>query len=376
MASMNKKALTCVFALFMGVSSQNSMAIDIITFDEAINGLESFSFDANNDGLSDVIFSTVDPFGFNTVGPGPNMSYIEEPGLEGTTLLGEDLRVDFLGGAVGNLEFGFALNTFEENHGVTFSVFDKNDNLLNTGFKQAFFTTTPEGVSSFPEAVMSLNFPGVAAYGIFDFDGSLEETEMSPNRYIIDNFTGTFNAADVNIAAPGSLPETALLPDNTDEPFFDFAFNVGENGLGIEFPIFIDPDVSIGYTYEVDPGSPLVTSITVPAPLANGDSEFVLSFGGNDYTILAGEIFDVLSVNGGAGIDFFTISGIDTEEMLDPTDPQAFVTGLIFDSIGNVGITQTPITTFVSSVNVPEPGSFALLGLGLLGLTFTRKKHS
>jgi len=65
----------------------------VLTFDDAIVGATSYSFDGDGDSIDDVIFSTTDLSGFNTVGPGTNMSYIEQPGLEGSTIF--DLRVDF-----------------------------------------------------------------------------------------------------------------------------------------------------------------------------------------------------------------------------------------------------------------------------------------
>ncbi|MBA2624599.1 MAG: hypothetical protein H0U89_03195 [Acidimicrobiia bacterium] len=81
-----------------------------ITFNQVITGARTFSFDGDGDGLPDVIFSTTDPAGFNTTGPGSNQMFINEPGLEGTALLNPDLRVDFLVGAEDSLQFGFALN--------------------------------------------------------------------------------------------------------------------------------------------------------------------------------------------------------------------------------------------------------------------------
>jgi hypothetical protein len=72
-----------------------------------------------------------------------------EPGLEGTTGLAPDLRVDFPLGAVGSLGFGFA---------------------------------------------------GTAAYATFDF----EDTDAS--GYIIDNFTGTFGSAERPLPAPTEVP--------------------------------------------------------------------------------------------------------------------------------------------------------------------------
>jgi hypothetical protein len=55
----------------------------------------------------------------------------------------------------------------------------------------------------------------------------------------------------------------------------------------------------------------------------------------------------------------FDLRGIDVP--LDPTDTQAFVTGLNFAGSGTVQLTQTPVTV---NTDVPEPGVTMLLGLG------------
>ena len=192
--------ILCSTGLF---SISNLTNAAVITFDDAITGSTSYSFDGDGDLVDDVIFTTTDPSGFNTAGPGTNMSYIDEPGLEGTTLLSPDLRVDFLNGAVDNLNFGFALNTSTGGtYGVSFSIFDSADSLLNSIFQVADFTT-PDGTnsSSFPEAITSLNFTGVASYATFDFS-------FAPSRYIIDNFTGTFGSTE---DITPTIPEPATL---------------------------------------------------------------------------------------------------------------------------------------------------------------------
>lgn len=192
--------------LFTGNVAQAAL----LTFDDAITGETTYSFDGDADTIDDVIFSTTDPSGFNTVGPGPNQSYIDEPGLEGTTLISPDLRVDFLNGAIANLGFGFAMsNPVQPGIGVSFSIFDSGDNLLNSIFQEAGYTF-PDGTnqSSFPEALVSLDFLGIASYATFDFSGS-------STRYILDNFSGTFGSSEeipvIPVPAAVWLFGTALI---------------------------------------------------------------------------------------------------------------------------------------------------------------------
>lgn len=188
-------------SLIMSINSVSYAAL--ITFDDAITGQTSFGFDGDGDLIDDTIFSTLDPSGFNTAGPGPNQLYISEPGLEGTTLLSPDLRVDFLNGAVNSLSFGFAIIDGAGIDGVTFSIFDSSDNLLNSTFQVADFTL-PDGInpSGFPEAFVTIGFNNIASYAIFDFSNTLA------SRYLMDNFSGTFGSTE---DITPSIPEPSAL---------------------------------------------------------------------------------------------------------------------------------------------------------------------
>jgi hypothetical protein len=164
----------------------------VLTFNDVITGQISYSFDGDGDGANDVTFSTTDPGGFNAVGPGLNQNFIQEPGLEGTSLLDPDLRVDFLVGAMGPLSFAFALLSIAEGPGTfaSFEVYDAGNNLLGNSVVPGDFTVTPAGMSSFPEGVVTVNFAGTVAYGFFNF-------QSDGGRYIIDNFEGTFGTSEI-----------------------------------------------------------------------------------------------------------------------------------------------------------------------------------
>lgn len=202
--TMNGRLGGLLLAICAAVWVSNASAITL-TFDDAISGATSYSFDQNGDSIVDATFSTTDSSGFNTAGPGPNMTYINEPGLEGTTSLSPDLRVSFPLGAVGSLSFGFAMSAevATPNLTVTFRVYDASNNLLATATQTAAFTQpVPPTPSSFPEGQLSVSFSGTAAYATFDFNST------DASRYILDNFTGTFGSSErpTEVARPADIP--------------------------------------------------------------------------------------------------------------------------------------------------------------------------
>ena len=182
------------------------------------------------------------------------------------------------------------------------------------------------------------------------------------NIYVSDADNDRVQVFSPFTSPPGSTPQNPILPTPTPGvPGFRFP-NVSVVA-GQTF--FFDPDVAVGYDYAVT-GGPLFSSVLIPAPLPQGDSDFLLELGGfGNFPLVAGTPFDLLSVNP-LGFSNFRISGIDTNELLDPTNPVAFVTGLEFTTAGTVNVTQTPIIQNVPDpVRTPEPSS--LIGLGILG---------
>ncbi|MEH1815239.1 MAG: PEP-CTERM sorting domain-containing protein [Nostoc sp.] len=186
----------CITAFFGTVSLfiiQPAKA-SLITFDNLASGQTSFGFDGDGDKIDDVIFTTTNPLGFNISGPGLNQVFINEPGLEGTSLLNPDLKVNFLKGAKDFLSFGFALDSFEDsNTFAAFNLFDSNGNSLASTQELGVL-----GTSDFPEGKIQLNFSGVAAYGTLNFSSDF-------GRYIIDNFEGNFGSTEVVTSVPESV---------------------------------------------------------------------------------------------------------------------------------------------------------------------------
>jgi hypothetical protein len=210
--SFSRKRYALCVSIILSFGVTGSWA-DTISFTSLLSGKSTFGFDADGDGASDVIFSTRDPLGFNTVGPGNNQKFIREPGLEGSSSLSQDLRVDFLTGARDQLSFGYALNSLKEisAYRAQMSVFDSFGNQLGSTSSVGRYTSTPLGMSSFPEGRLALSFSGSASYALFDFESEF-------GRYIMDNFSGDFTG----ITAPGVVPTTSQLQASVISSAFNF----------------------------------------------------------------------------------------------------------------------------------------------------------
>lgn len=181
-------------ALLLSVTVSPRCHAATVTFNDLIAGVVSYGFDGDGDTVADVIFSTTDPLGFNTSGPGPFQLYVYQAGLEGTSLLNPDLRVDFLHGATGSIQFGFALNSFAPGPTVfaSFELFDANGLSLGSATVPGLRYPIPPIQSTFTEGSLTLNFSGTAAYGLFNFSSA-----SSTGRYFLDNFSGTFGSTEV-----------------------------------------------------------------------------------------------------------------------------------------------------------------------------------
>lgn len=164
------------------------------------------------------------------------------------------------------------------------------------------------------------------------------------------------------IATPVQLPLAGGAPG-------EFSFSID---VVADQPVFIDPVVAVGYTYATGTGDPLFK--TVSLPLGIGDSRYTLSVGGQTLDIGGNQIVDFTALGFADGVAGFTVTGIETSAMLDPTDASAFVTRLTFMASGRFTGTQTALTVDVPAV--PEPGTVALWLLGLAGLAVAARPQN
>jgi hypothetical protein len=168
--------------------------------------------------------------------------------------------------------------------------------------------------------------------------------------------SGVFIEAN-SIAFPGASPEEPLVPPDPVEPTSPWVFPTFDV-FDPDFVWWLDPEYAVGYIYNVT-GGPKFDEFT--APTLSFDNNYEL-FASADNSCSSGSFTSVLgAITGGTPFTFatplecFAIKGIDVAGMLDPSDTNAFVGGISFDSVGMVNVTQTPIV-------VQVPGPLPVLG--------------
>lgn len=200
---------------------------------------------------------------------------------------------------------------------------------------------------------------------------SLLLADAGDNSFDSTIFLSSFGNFD---SESGESEFTPILPDPSNPTNEEGAFVFVLPEVEANETIWIDPDVSTGYTYTATGGG-LFASVTAPTKLSVNDEDgyWLTYFDGVDtvtVALAAGQMFDFV-----VPVEKFTIEGINPALALDPTDPNVFVTGVSFSQGGTFGVLQKAITTFVPDVvGVPEPSSITLFGLSIVGMGMLRRK--
>ena len=208
--------------------------------------------------------------------------------------------------------------------------------------------------------------PGSRTGDVLNLVNTSNVSEQTPGLWTFSFRSGSL---------PGQTPDNPVLPifvppvdGIPPEPGWNFEFNV----VSPTIPVFIDPEIAIGYEYSLTSVGNSFTSVILPNV---GDGLFSIEvWDGSGWVLaggaMAGTSFDLA---GFGEVVRFRVNGIEVEAGLDPANPTAFVTGLTFASAGSVNVNQTPLTVTV----VPEPQAYALMlaGLGVAGLMRIRRRQ-
>lgn len=183
--------------------------------------------------------------------------------------------------------------------------------------------------------------------------GVLEQGGRYVVRVVLRDFNSSGNTVNRSVTFFNFTPIMGTgggeiyLPTLDQGGIYNFDFDVTQ-----AVPVTIDPEVAVGYIYEIGPNDPRFASVSLPTV---GDGLYDLTIfddAGNAIQttpLSAATIFDFTTVDS-TGISKFEVSGIEVSAGLDPLDTTAFMTTLTFATSGRFTGTMTPVT-----VEIEEP---------------------
>jgi probable HAF family extracellular repeat protein len=134
----------------------------------------------------------------------------------------------------------------------------------------------------------------------------------------------------------GFLATPAELPAGFTNGAFTFSVPVEAYT-----PVFIDPEVALGYQYDTGKGDPPI--VTVRLPIGIGDSLYTVIVGGKVLPLAGGQLLDFRTAGFPKGVTRFRVTDIELEAALDPVNPHAFPTELTFAASGRFTGTMTAL---------------------------------
>jgi hypothetical protein len=250
---------------------------------------------------------------------------------------------------------GYTINIYQNN----LEKFNSSGVPINSG--EVTFASVGPNVASYTVS------PSDFTYGVALQQNTLYTIEINA---IQTRNGSTTNLSDNNVSASSSVYASfETLPMGTSPVNLPTVTRVGNQVLytfnltvagGVTYAI--DPEVATGYIYQTGAGNPNFASVSLPN-IGNSNPYSLYVWNGSsfvfDTTLAANTVFDFAA----GGVSEFEVLGIDTTLGLDPNNPTAFITDLTFEGAGNFTGTMTPITT-----SIPEPSTWAMIGLGFAGL--------
>jgi hypothetical protein len=203
-------------------------------------------------------------------------------------------------------------------------------------------------------------------YGVWTF-GSSGPANWINQDFDIDGIWAYLRIDYAGASTPGDSPDLPLMPESSVNGF-NFSVELADGGRGIDWPVFIDPAIAVGYAYSVPSDDPAFASVYIADPLPMGDEDFELIVNDISYTLTAGTPFDLTTINE-EGVRDFIIQGIDPSEQIVPDETGNFVTGLTF-----VGGATTAHVSMVP-ILIPEPSSLSVMLIALMGSCLVAKRH-
>lgn len=294
---------------------------------------------------------------------GPDVANALTPSVTGAAIMPHPTSTA-ISGSGSNSSFSWTNPTGTNIDSVRLQIWDRQVTVGNTVISDIIYS------NSFAP---SLNSFALSSSGLSLLTGHKYSFEISlldlrnpngsgGNPNILSRSRSFFDFQLLGAGAPTQvfLPTVSL---NGSQPTFSFSTNV----VGGQ-QIFIDPDLAVGYDYQIGAGDPLMRSVLLPANIGDGLYDIYL-WDGSGWVLFSANVQGGTDFDFGPnGVDQFRVLGIETSAGLDPTDPTAFITGLTFVGSGQFTGTMTPII-----VSVPEPGTLLLVGIAFATVFLSRR---